>query len=263
MTQPAGQWDDLTTRLASAAVLGAVGLGLVWLGGIWFHIFVALACGIMIWELARMLGGGPEATWLALAAGAALFVAGEIPGGFALPLLVAPALFGLGRLEKNRTIYALYTVMIMLAGYGLMILRDDFGFIWLLWLVCIVMVADVMGYFAGRFVGGPKFWPKVSPKKTWSGTVAGWIGAAIVAVAFIAATGTGIELIGISIAIAMAGQLGDIAESAVKRKCAVKDSSSLIPGHGGLFDRFDALLGASVFLLLVEQIVDFPPPPIL
>ncbi|NNF71461.1 MAG: phosphatidate cytidylyltransferase, partial [Rhodobacteraceae bacterium] len=160
-------------------------------------------------------------------------------------------------------IYALYTVMIMLAGYGLMILRDDFGFIWLLWLVCIVMVADVMGYFAGRFIGGPKFWPKVSPKKTWSGTVAGWIGAAIVAVAFIAATGTGIELIGISIAIAMAGQLGDIAESAVKRKCAVKDSSSLIPGHGGLFDRFDALLGASVFLLLVEQIVDFPPPPIL
>ncbi|MEL6516362.1 MAG: phosphatidate cytidylyltransferase [Pseudomonadota bacterium] len=263
MSAASGQWDDLATRLISAAALGGIGMGAVWLGGIWFHIFVCLVCGIMIWELARMLGGEGEALLLAGVSGGLLMIAAEVPPGFALPLVVGPALFGLGRLEKNRTIYAIYAVMILLAGYGLMILRDDFGFTWMLWLVCVVMVADVAGYFAGRAIGGPKFWPKVSPKKTWSGTVAGWVGAALVAWVFIAQTGVGIELIGISIALAMAGQLGDIAESAVKRKCAVKDSSSLIPGHGGLFDRFDAMLGASVFLLLVEQLVDFPPPPIL
>lgn len=263
MSEAGGRWDDLVTRLVSGALMGGVGLFIVWLGGLWFHIFIAVACGIMIWELARMLGGGDVGRWVALAGAAAMMVAGEIPGGFALPLLVLPAMLGVGQLEKNRTIFSVYTVMIMLAGYGLMILRDDFGFVWLMWLVCVVMVADISGYFAGRIIGGPKFWPRVSPKKTWSGTIAGWIGAVIVAVVFISYTGTGAELIGISIALAMAGQLGDIAESAVKRKCAVKDSSSLIPGHGGLFDRFDAMLGASIFLLLVEQIVDFPPPPIL
>jgi len=263
MSAASGQWDDLATRLISGATLGAIGLVLAWLGGFWFHLLVCAVCGTMIWELARMLGGGAEATLLALMSTGLLLVAGEVPPGFALPLVVAPALFGIGRLEHNRTVFALYAVMILLAGYGLMILRDDFGFVWMLWLVSVVIAADIAGYFVGRAVGGPKFWPKVSPKKTWSGTVAGWVGAALVAAFFMAQTGAGSELIGISIALAMAGQLGDIAESAVKRKCAVKDSSSLIPGHGGLFDRFDAMLGASIFLLLVEQLVDFPPPPIL
>ncbi|MEM9970729.1 MAG: phosphatidate cytidylyltransferase, partial [Pseudomonadota bacterium] len=108
----------------------------------------------------------------------------------------------------------------------------------------------------------PKFWPKVSPKKTWSGTIAGWLGAALVAVFYIWQGASGPELIGISIAIAIAGQLGDVAESALKRRMDVKDSSSILPGHGGMFDRFDSMLGASIFLLLVEQIIDFPPVPV-
>jgi len=74
--------------------------------------------------------------------------------------------------------------------------------------------------------------------------------------------GVGLEIVGISIAISMASQMGDIAESAMKRKMGVKDSSNLIPGHGGVFDRFDGMLGASVFLLLIEQLVDFPPVPL-
>ena len=111
-------------------------------------------------------------------------------------------------------------------------------------------------------IGGPKFWPRVSPKKTWSGTVAGWIGAAIVGAVFVWVGQSGYELIGISIAVSIAGQFGDVAESALKRRMGVKDSSSILPGHGGMFDRFDAMLGASLFLLLVAQIVDFPPAPV-
>ncbi|MEP2137980.1 MAG: phosphatidate cytidylyltransferase, partial [Erythrobacter sp.] len=107
--------------------------------------------------------------------------------------------------------------------------------------------------------GGPKFWPKVSPKKTWSGTIAGWIGAAIIGVVYVAWGKAGAEIIGISIALAIAGQLGDVAESALKRRMDVKDSSNILPGHGGMFDRFDSMLGASILLLLMGQVVGFPP----
>ncbi|MDB4074642.1 phosphatidate cytidylyltransferase, partial [Ascidiaceihabitans sp.] len=137
--------------------------------------------------------------------------------------------------------------------------RDDLGFIWMLWLIVVVVVTDVLGYFAGRMIGGPKFWPAVSPKKTWSGTIFGWIGATVVGVIFVSYTGASFELVGISIAVAMASQMGDIAESAVKRMMGVKDSSTLIPGHGGVLDRFDGMLGAAVFLLLVGQFIGFPP----
>jgi phosphatidate cytidylyltransferase len=151
-----------------------------------------------------------------------------------------------------------FTVMILLAGYGMMQVRDDMGFGWMIWLVLVVVVTDVFGYFAGRLFGGPKFWPAVSPKKTWSGTGAGWVGAALVGLLFSINTGAGLQLVGISIAISMASQMGDIAESGMKRKMGVKDSSNLIPGHGGLLDRFDGMLGASLFLLIIGQFVGFP-----
>ena len=252
------------SRVLSGALMAGVGLGAVWLGGFWFHLFVALLSGVMVWELARMTGAGDKALWPALGAGAAILVAGEIPGGFALPLLIAPGLFRAETMRGNRTQFAIFTVAIMIAGYGLMILRDEFGFIWMAWLALLVVATDVGGYFAGRMIGGPKIWPKVSPKKTWSGTVAGWALAGLVSIPFVTEkAGVGWELLGIAISLSMASQLGDVAESALKRRSGIKDSSSLIPGHGGLLDRFDSMLGASIFLLLIEQIVDFPPPPIL
>ena len=149
--------------------------------------------------------------------------------------------------------------MILLAGFGLVQIRDDMGFGWLMWLVLVVVTTDVVGYFAGRAIGGPKFWPRVSPKKTWSGTAAGWVGAAIIGALFSFNAGIGLQLIGISIAVSMASQMGDMAESGMKRRLGVKDSSTLIPGHGGLLDRFDGMLGASVFLLIIGQFIGFPP----
>jgi phosphatidate cytidylyltransferase len=127
----------------------------------------------------------------------------------------------------------------------------EIGTTGILWLVIIVVVSDVAGYFVGRIMGGPKFWPKVSPKKTWSGTVAGWIGAALVGLCFVLAGRGDWGLLILSPIVALAGQLGDILESWVKRRVGVKDSSNLIPGHGGLLDRFDALIGATVLVMLL------------
>lgn len=256
-----GRWSDLAARVGSAIVMLVVGLGAVAAGGHVFHVVAALLCGAMVWELVRMLLPAESQTALGLGgiAGLAALVAIYLPAGAGLPVLFVPAFAGLAKLRRDRRIFVLYTALIMVAGFGLMGVRDDFGLLWMLWLVAVVVVTDVAGYFAGRMIGGPKFWPRVSPKKTWSGTVAGWIGAAAVAVVFMSLTGAGATLISVSVAVSMASQFGDIAESAIKRHMDVKDSSHLIPGHGGVLDRFDGMLGASAFLLVAGPIVGFPP----
>ena len=260
MSAPGGNWSDLAARLGSAAVMVVVGVIGMWMGGDFFHVLVSVIIGLMVWELTRMLA--PQNSGLAVQLGGvsalALFLAIYLPAGFAVPLLLAPAMVGMSQLEGNRGHYMTYSVLILMAGFAMVSVRDDLGFGWLVWLVMVVVVTDVAGYFAGRMIGGPKFWPRISPKKTWSGTVAGWIGAAIVGALFGINTGFVLELIGVSIAMSFASQMGDIAESAIKRKTGVKDSSDLIPGHGGVLDRFDGMLGASVFLLAIWQFSEFP-----
>lgn len=258
----AEKWSDLTMRLSSAIAMVLVGAAGIWFGGHAFHVMVAVICGLMVWELVciiRPQAGTRLQVLLGLLTGSAVFVSVYLPVGFALPILLAPALIGFGQLERNRTIYMTFTVMILMSGFGMMQVRDEMGVGWMLWLVTVVVVTDVVGYFAGRAIGGPKFWPTVSPKKTWSGTAAGWIGAGIVGAIFSVNTGVGLQLVGISVAVSMASQMGDISESGMKRKMGVKDSSNLIPGHGGLMDRFDGMLGASVFLLIIGQFIGFPP----
>lgn len=229
-----------------------LGLWGVWVGGHVFHVMVAIICALMVWELAVMLRAPADtALQLGLLTGGATLTAIYLPAGFALPILLAAALVGFGQLKQFKALYMVFSVMVLLAGFGMMSLRDDLGFHWMLWLVLVVVITDIVGYFAGRMIGGPKFWPRVSPKKTWSGTACGWVGAAVVGALFMASTNAGWQLIGISVAVSMASQMGDIAESAIKRRVGVKDSSNLIPGHGGLLDRFDGMLGASVFLLII------------
>jgi phosphatidate cytidylyltransferase len=118
-------------------------------------------------------------------------------------------------------------------------------------LLVVVVASDVGGYFAGKLIGGPKILPSISPKKTWSGTLGGWALAAVVGFIAIQLGMGGFGLVVLSIFVAMAAQIGDLLESMMKRKAGVKDSSNLIPGHGGLLDRFDGVMGASVALGIV------------
>ncbi|MEZ5779703.1 MAG: phosphatidate cytidylyltransferase [Paracoccaceae bacterium] len=257
------KWDDLAPRLISGAAMAAGGLGLVAAGGVWFAALAVVCATLMIWELASMTAPGKsgEAVGLALIAGLSLTAVLYFHRPLLLPVLLLPTVAGAvtpGR--RLRIDYVVYSAMIMLASYGLVAFREGYGMLWLMWLVLVVVMTDIAGYFAGRVVGGPKFWPAISPKKTWSGTAAGWIAAAIIGWIFLWFTTAGIDLIWISALLAFSSQLGDIAESAIKRRAGVKDSSNLIPGHGGLMDRFDGLLGAALFMLLVAQ---FTPVPVL
>ena len=256
----AGKWGDLRLRLISAAVMAVVAGIDIWLGGPWFLALLALISAGMVWEAARLggaLSGPLRDVALPIAGGAAVGAGAWIgvPVGFALLGLVAGAVWALAaRLKHRLAFYAFFCMIAALALYGI---RDMFGIVVLVWVIGVVIASDVMGYFAGRVFGGPKFWPKVSPKKTWSGTVAGWVGAALLGWVLNAKLVAGgldlpISLVLFSVILAFAAQMGDIVESALKRKAGIKDSSSLIPGHGGVLDRFDALMGAA---LVVEAFI--------
>jgi len=240
----ARQWHDLLPRVLSGLALAAGGVAVLWAGGWIFALTACAACGAMVWEAARMFDAPAPVADGALAA-VAVALAWLLPGMFALPLMGAAALAGAGRVPRNRGLCLGVHLWIVLTVFALICLREATGFAGLAWLVGVVVISDVAGYFAGRSLGGPKFWPAVSPKKTWSGTLAGWAGAAVLGAGFALSGAGGAWLVPLSVLVAFAGQMGDIGESAVKRRAGIKDSSGLIPGHGGVLDRFDALLGAA------------------
>jgi phosphatidate cytidylyltransferase len=254
------KWDDLTVRLISSAAMVVVGAVGAILGGVWFQMLVVFVSAVMVWELWMMIRPDEPPPGMLVAALAASVRSGQLADGTMwgfLLFLVVP-LIGVTQLKTEIKTFFIFALGIQVAGWGLVHFRVDYGFTWLLWLMSVVIVTDIFGYFAGKSFGGPKFWPKISPKKTWSGTVAGWMGAGIVGFIFTLFTNAGLWIIVISMVLSFAGQMGDIAESALKRRMGVKDSSTLIPGHGGLFDRFDALLGAALFLIVLADIFDVP-----
>lgn len=260
MKRPPPNWEDLKPRLLTGAALIVIGTVEIWLGGLWFASMVALITGVMIWELARMIDPAHAAhsVRIGLAAGAVTLAARYLPVQQALPLLAMPAIIGAFMRRTYKAIFMLYAAGILLAGYGLIVFRDTYDIVWFCWLIIVVVVTDIGGYFGGRMIGGAKFWPSISPKKTWAGILTGWGASALVGAAFLAITDAGRDIIWISVVLSFASQMGDIAESAVKRRMGVKDSSSLLPGHGGFLDRFDGILGASLFMLLTALIVDVP-----
>jgi phosphatidate cytidylyltransferase len=253
MTKPT-KWDDLSPRVTSGVALAIVGLGLIWAGGMAMTALVAVAAGLMIWELVRLVARDREreAVVLGLISGLllGLVLVNRVADPLLFPLLGLPALAAMVRARQDRMIAGCYALAIMVAAYGAAAFRGGYGLAFFLWLVLVVISSDLLGYFGGRVFGGPKFWPAVSPKKTWSGTLAGWVGAAAIGAVFTLAYGAPAWLAAFSVIVAFAAQMGDIAESAIKRRSGVKDSSAILPGHGGLLDRFDGMIGAIVFVIL-------------
>ncbi|MFB2531777.1 phosphatidate cytidylyltransferase [Paracoccus sp. p3-h83] len=264
MTGRAGIWHDLGPRLISALVMIAVGGAGIWLGGVWLRLVVLVAGAAMMWELIRMTHsawGDPDrgqaligAGAMAVGLGIALFFDARL--ALLIPVVAAPFVAGHAAGPALRLTAPLYAAAIAVTAFVITALREQGGQVEGLaavgWLIGVVVASDVMGYLAGRALGGPKFWPSVSPKKTWSGTVAGWVGAALVGLGFAIAGLVGWAIVPVSVVVAFAGQMGDIAESAMKRRAGVKDSSNLIPGHGGFLDRFDAVIGAAMTVYLLS-----------
>jgi phosphatidate cytidylyltransferase len=141
-----------------------------------------------------------------------------------------------------------------IAFAGPVVLRDDpqFGLVAILFLFAVVWATDILGYVVGRLVGGPKLWPAVSPKKTWSGAIGGTVGAALAGA--VVAQLNALALVPVAmlaVVLSVAAQAGDLMESALKRRFNVKDASQLIPGHGGVMDRLDGFIMAAFLSALI------------
>lgn len=249
-------WNDLRVRILSAVVMLAVAAGAYLAGEAIFAALVAVVAGLMQWELSRM--HTPRGPWVPICMGGVMAVLCFVPstvdgfGAIVLPQILISfiAMLCVANLVlhlRGRGFLALYAVAVFATGVLLPLLEENAAL--LLLLLGLVIATDVAGYFVGRMLGGPKFWPRVSPKKTWSGVIGGWAASGVIAGGGVVLAGLPLWAVPAAIAMSFASQLGDIAESAMKRAAGVKDSSNLIPGHGGFLDRFDGVIGASVVLI--------------
>ena len=254
--RPPAKWADLGVRALSAALLIPVVLVVVWVGGIWFNLVVALIAVLIAHEW-TVLAHGRGSAQFALHAAAALcgallpLEAGLWGTAIAVCVLwLASALLASWQAgAKNIWTY----LGVPYAGFpamALVLLRADpqYGSLAILWILAIVWAADTLAYFAGRTIGGPKLAPIISPKKTWAGLGGAIVGSAAAAALFAAIAG----LPAIAVLTFLAGglavveQAGDLFKSALKRHYGVKDSGDLIPGHGGVIDRVDGLVAVAV-----------------
>ena len=140
------KWGDLSQRMLSGGLAAAVGLWLMWVGGIPFKLLISGIVGLMVWEVARMMDGGKLAMPFGVLASVVMVALALLPTGLALPLLFLPALIGMAQLGRYRVRFALFATAILLSGIGLFALREDFGFLWMLWLALVVIFSDVLGY---------------------------------------------------------------------------------------------------------------------
>jgi phosphatidate cytidylyltransferase len=248
---------NLLTRVLAALVLIPVAIAVAYAGGwLWLGLVVVTAIGLYV-EWLMIVGAGRDRR-VAAAGIIALVLAGA---GLAFGRIeVSLAGVGLGVVvvallsSERRGWIALGLCYASAALVASVLLRLDhvWGFTALMLVLLIVWMTDIGGYFAGRALGGPKLWPRVSPKKTWAGAVGGFIASLAVAAGF-AALGFGkmTPLLLLAAALSGVSQAGDLFESAVKRRFGVKDSSHIIPGHGGLLDRLDGFVFAVVTAALI------------
>lgn len=261
------KWRDLRLRVVSAIAMLGIACFIWFLGDEAFAVLLGCVSGVMFWELQNMHNPRRNTVPFLTAGVFGVLVAvshwllslRDMMGGWnqLTPMLwIALIILAIATLNSRRGQGIVFVYGAVLAFVGLVLetlLRLDS--LMLLLVLSTVILTDIAGYFFGRYLGGPKFWPSISPKKTWSGIVGGWV----VSLGLGAYVAISLKL-GVLVVLAFGvmsfgSQLGDIAESAMKRRAGVKDSSDLIPGHGGFLDRFDGVIGAALAWMLVSIFV--------
>lgn len=244
-------------RVVSAVILGLLALGATYVGGPLFLLVWTVAALGIFWEWSAVVNAAPRNAALAL--GGAGLLGAEIALAFGSPIAallwmlagaVAVAFFARPALwAAGGVIYAAALVL------PAVILRDDprLGLVAILFLFAVVWVTDMAALYAGRYFGGAKLAPKISPAKTWSGAVGGAISGVVAGIVLltVARFEWNVVHVVLALAVTIIAQVGDLFESWVKRQFGVKDASGIIPGHGGLMDRLDSFVAAVLVAALV------------
>lgn len=251
--------SGLRRRVVSALALAPFPIAAVWFGSPWLPLLTMLAAAVMAWEWGRLCRRGRAGgTGIATVAAALAAVWLAVLVG----LLGAGVVFWVARAGSSPEPgwAAFGTLWIALPCVGLLWLatEETMGRATLFWVLALVWATDIGAYAIGRAIGGPRLAPRWSPRKTWAGFAGGVLCGMLVgaAVALAMAMRPALPLALISAGLAVVAQFGDLAESLAKRRFGVKDTSGLIPGHGGLLDRLDSLLAVAPAVALLTLIGD-------
>ncbi len=254
---------ELRLRIISGIVLAVIVLAATWYGGLGFRLLAAIIGLLVYYEWSTMTdlhGGDPQGNalgWLGLvliAAATAMdasVYSMEVLAAFVVVTAIMVAVRQKSWWLPGGIFYSGLTVI------ALAEIRDDGlrGFVLMLFIFATVWATDIFAYFVGRAIGGPKLAPRISPGKTWSGAIGGAIAAVIVGTAIVWRyfLADGLWIPALALMLSICSQIGDLFESFIKRRFGVKDSSHLIPGHGGVMDRVDGLIFAcfAAFLLAI------------
>ena len=259
---------DLAPRLISGLVMAAAALATLWRGGDVFVGFWGAAALVVLWEWQTLIDAPARPARLAIgwiAVAAAVYFSRQMSLDRAILVTLSGALAaGFAGGPGKRAWSAggvIYAGVLAIAVIALRMSLE--GAEAIVWLFAVVWGTDVMAYFGGRGIGGPKLWPRVSPSKTWSGFLVGVVCGGCAGLLALVVTGGlsrgawgGVLAAGLSAAVVSQG--GDLLESSIKRHFGVKDSSHLIPGHGGFMDRLDGFIAAAAFAALLGGVRNGP-----
>lgn len=263
-SKTAKSMSDLKPRLIAGAVMAAVALALAYAGPKPFALLVIAVALIMCWEWGRVVRG--EEFGLAFVVHAGTIIVAGVLAAVGLPALggVAVAIGGIillvMPLGPRQAMSAAGVAYVGFPTVAMLWLRADvsLGFVAILFIFAIVWGSDIGAFVAGRTIGGPKLWPRVSPNKTWAGFL-GALAAGLVSGLIFAQVVSGASSLVLAtngVLLAFVAQMGDLAESALKRQFGIKDSSAIIPGHGGVMDRADSTVAVSVAVSILALLVN-------
>jgi len=254
---PGKAGSEFVLRLLSAVVLVAMAVAALWAGGWMFAALAAAAAVLILREWMAMSGpfSFRAAPWALMAFLAVTVVMAQTEPlhSFGFSVLIALALLFARVTEPRVAWLSLGLVYAAVPAIAAVVLRGDgpqsfesIGAVAVIFVFVVVWATDTAAYFAGRLIGGPKLAPRFSPKKTWSGAIGGAVAGVVAGLLVVGVAGLGVGPVTALVALLLSavGQVGDLAESAMKRHFGVKDSGVLIPGHGGIMDRVDGLVVA-------------------